>query len=77
MLTPKELCCPVLPVWVREGPSEEARMGEQEEDGAAALIAPSPPEGSGLFLTHSSFPACMLSPAQQFGGVAVSQVHRF
>lgn len=66
MLTPKELCCPVLPPWVREGSSEKARMREWEEDGAAALIAASPPEGSCLFLTHSSFPVCILSPAVQW-----------
>lgn len=47
-------------------------MGERQEDGTAALIAPSPPDGSCLVLIHSSFPACILSPAQQLGGTAVS-----
>lgn len=73
MLTPKELCCPVVLAWLRYGPSGEGRMGEQEEDGTAALIAPSPLEGSCLLFTHSSFPACILLPAQQFGGIAVCQ----
>lgn len=48
-------------------------MGEQEEDGTAALIAPSPLEGSCLLFTHSSFPACILLPAPQFCGIAVCQ----
>lgn len=48
-------------------------MEEQEEGGTVALTAPQPPEGSCLILTRSSFPACILSPAQQFSGIVVCQ----
>lgn len=61
LLTPRELCCPVLPTWGTGAPLRGCGWG-QEEDGAAALRAPSPPEGSCFPLTLSSFPLC---PSQQ------------